>query len=380
MTRTTTRSETQRTRPSARVQRNNSRESAPVLFRLPTIEVIPLAPADDVLANSSFRSFSVSPVSGSSTTSSVQTMPTSQNDKQTGQMPHKLTVEAKESDDSLRSWWEHWSSGVVMIVLAIVLVAVSLILFRLPRRSNDSTLATAKTGEEFGDLDSIAVPSIASLPNEAAAETPNEQGGLESLESPEVQPMATASLHEPTRQGAEAQQAAYPTLPPTLQQLELSLPAPSNSVTTQPVSTGMGQSPSLYDEASRQASQDNPAGPAATSPEAATGPGATPMISSMPNLGSGNPSNTPSTMPVSTSANLIANPATNATPSQTSRVLPNAPPSIQATATPDFNEEEIIRAYLELTRTTPSAQNQTPAPTQGSAVSPNQTTNRYQSK
>ncbi|MCA9183343.1 MAG: hypothetical protein KDA51_17905, partial [Planctomycetales bacterium] len=61
-----------------------------------------------------------------------------------------------------RTWWEHWSSGVVLILLIIALVTASIIALNDSGRAKPDYLASqaeSSMGDEF-DLSSITIPEI----------------------------------------------------------------------------------------------------------------------------------------------------------------------------------------------------------------------------
>ncbi|QDV27510.1 hypothetical protein [Aureliella helgolandensis] len=84
-----------------------------------------------------------------------------------------LTVETE------RTWWEHWSSGLVLIVLVIALVTASLIAFNDSGSSSAETLATEEPADPFDlslsntSLSNISIPAaVANSTSELAIQAP----------------------------------------------------------------------------------------------------------------------------------------------------------------------------------------------------------------
>ena len=72
------------------------------------------------------------------------------------------TVETQAVVHSERSWWEHWSSGVVLILLIIALVAASIMAFNDRGGSSPGPLADASqpAHEVVVDLSKIQIPTL----------------------------------------------------------------------------------------------------------------------------------------------------------------------------------------------------------------------------
>jgi hypothetical protein len=355
-----------RSRPRAQPQ--GLLESTPVLFRLPNVQVHPL-PAVSDLSNTALQNapFEENPAEAIVPTSS------------------SVVSQPSIATDRKQSWWEHWSSGVVLIVLLVAMYATCIMVLK-SRTKPSNTLADQKT--EFGDLTQIEVPIIQAdsnlvvgLPqqeliqsNESAllnpptlntltldikTEKPTTADDLvnslssstdlaNSLvidtnstgnESAVDQPMAKAQLLEPTQ--------LLPLLP-------TNSPSPtSGNIQAQPVSSQAGQSPSLYDGANY--SENNSTVPPATTTNLASHPAGSGLVGY--NQSYSQPATANPTIP-----NLVSGSGQSATTStvstQTQTSNKSVPPGTRLTATPDANGdvEAFIRAYLELKRNNPTAQ------------------------
>ena len=385
-------SQAERTRPTSRLQSQNLLETTPVLFRLPTVEFHPFQsvaaqenesqPTAQELAPPLMRSVApkqglAEPVRGS-TSSNL-----------TSEFDSSSAIESIGSSDGVRSWWEHWSSGVVMIVLIIAMLVLGLLAVRSNKQPSNA-IATTELESEFGDLESITVPTpqitetileSAAIPAATSAEdqpvVSTDSALATDLANVEVAPFETAASGSSDSSPPTASQAALPTigqipatqsgqdqlatatlLPPTpheapQQQYSQAASVPSigelnqlsnsaqsaSAVPAFPAANQLGQSPSLYDEATRKLQSE-------LSESIAANPGF-----SMPNLAGDSPAIAPVTTQVSA-------PLVSATSSPQTPVL-------RSTATPDSNEEEIIRAYLELSQSTQ------PPPTSPSTNNPN---------
>ncbi|MCA9192171.1 MAG: hypothetical protein KDB03_10425 [Planctomycetales bacterium] len=145
-------------RPAFRVRKSPAVEelrapnsAAPILFRLPEISTQvnkSSAPTNDLESQTS-HSIDAPPSSVLKPAEAVSTSPA--NDMQ-----------------QRRSWWEHWSSGVVLILLVIAIVTASIMVLQEPQRqsreaTNESQIANAMESESNGSqspgmLDGIELP------------------------------------------------------------------------------------------------------------------------------------------------------------------------------------------------------------------------------
>lgn len=94
------------------------------------------------------------PASGSPSTASTSV--------EEAPVPASVVVEAASESD--RSWWDHWSSGVVLILLIIALITASIIAFN-DRAESDPGLFVDQSGKQASadhglNLESIQVPDV----------------------------------------------------------------------------------------------------------------------------------------------------------------------------------------------------------------------------
>lgn len=223
-------SQLDRSRPSSRLQPQTMLETTPVLFRLPSVQLQPLPPVAD------FPTESLMEFQGDEPAPSIavnQPAPTAPAPSQT----QDEQVEAKGS------WWEHWSSGVILIVLLIAAYFACIAVLKSRGRST-STLAK---DAELKDANNLMIPPIITelqsnsvssnsstaddLVNSLSAGSPSGSSQLSQTDSP----MATAELLEPKQ---------IPELP-----LLDSFQPSGNGVNALPASNQLGQSPTLYDGA-----------------------------------------------------------------------------------------------------------------------------------
>jgi hypothetical protein len=378
-----------RTRPSSRVQPVNLLDKTPVLMRFPQVHHHPLPTVGDFPTEVLRQSESTAPQSSPAIQPSTASQPVVQSAPAPAAQPE--------------SWWEHWSSGVVLIALIIAVVAVSIMVLK-QKQHYVANRNMAGTESEFGVASELNIPSLQTSANPELAQSLLEVGSQSS--QPEQTP-ASVTLLEPRQQSDAAQDA---------RSLEL-IQFPSNSgssngsVPAQPVSSQLGKSPGLYDGAGNGTtggtSSSNSVEVGGTVPDliqsaapgstATTGPGTGSMTASgqsisipaLPSL----PGQTGTALVADASgpsaANLIPSQQglQNSTPASTAPALLNQPtsPSLvqpnsatvpaslvstplppktsapaaatsgstqaaQSTATPNMNEQAIIRAYLELSR------------------------------
>jgi hypothetical protein len=423
---TTASSQTERTRPSSRLKPQSLLESTPVLFRLPTIQAPELSRAAVESEDPSFPLFSSDVVKESISMDTNGGHLAQQLAQQSAAQPMgQPSISARQDEEAAivdpnpsprRSWWEHWSSGVVLIVLAIALLSAIIV---LTRQTGDALQGSRDSGsieDDFGDLEMITVPTIqltsedeSVFPTETrlaagpvsqrseasggSSVTASESGSNQvsdlaaQLANTDVQPFenqtstnpsqpTTAGL-DPAAHGASAAMAAVQLMDPTTHPADLAtqennpaLPElpDMDGLSERPVSTQLGGSPSLYDEATTAGesgwdpmnSQNEGASVAANQPlgsmdEPAAG-GSGPMASSMPNIAAAKSSVPSMATTVSTAGSAGTTGSASTTGSsrldaaKTGQPSSSSAPNIRVTATPESNEEEIIRAYLELIR------------------------------
>lgn len=134
--------------------------------------------------------------------------------------------------DLPRSWWEHWSSGVVLILLVIALVTASIIAFNDTPPAQADSLAASSAIEEF-DLDSMQIPSI----DTGHVVAPAAAGGL----TPNREPQKTISSGktELAEKPNAAPQAADPVSPAPVDLVENSASGTQNSAEKVPPTNGL---------------------------------------------------------------------------------------------------------------------------------------------
>jgi hypothetical protein len=165
-------------RPSAATRAANLIANTPVLFRLPAIQNLPnptpSVPVAAIAANED----------GDIGAAHVDAISQLQDAKPQGQTPDLLlkaspsatsNEAAPISQPSPRSWWEHWSSGIVLIVLIIALATAGILAFR-SGKSNDAKIIAdvdstqSVTQHALSTLSVIEVPGIPQPANTPSVE------------------------------------------------------------------------------------------------------------------------------------------------------------------------------------------------------------------
>lgn len=180
-----------RGRSSAWSQPPVDKPKVPVLFRLPIIEQAAVVAGDDAdfaeeLSNQGERLQSQTPAAGFDPaeiasrmqtlqqtvtpevvvqpTAAVETAPAAPAAPVEQRTVEQRTVEQRKvevatsgSSHAPRSWWEHWSSGVVLILLVIALVTASIIAFNDAGKIDTEPMADLNS--EFA-LNSIEIPDV----------------------------------------------------------------------------------------------------------------------------------------------------------------------------------------------------------------------------
>ncbi len=178
---------TPRTANSRRMNRSSRPEGAsppvPVLFRFPNLVTDEADPVTGETAEVSVAHSAVAPVSEASTqTAAVRADESQSPTRAVSQTAGGTAVAAAELSHSgrstesakpatvgtmQRSWWEHWSSGIVLLLLVVAMVSASVVAFR---DTGDEQLALEQDVEEFGipSLDDIQIDvdsgSLATMP------------------------------------------------------------------------------------------------------------------------------------------------------------------------------------------------------------------------
>lgn len=401
----------QKTVRSARKTRASVDKSAPVLFRFPDLSVGPeeedghSGNAEEAGAESAAAELP-SPESMSAVeppNAAVESQPVA-----VAIQPESRAVEHKvetASDAISRSWWEHWSSGIVLLLLVCALLAAGVMAFSDRGTPSQEHLADGTTELNIPELSEIDIPNIdTSLAAAVDAQLAQDQlAGPGLLVSPAVeppgenaegdsvaaQPLASASATQPepstdslvpdsfvlggetltgpalsiqvdrSRDSVASATVGMPIVDkgtptganPTDEQIGFNLPALPVSE-TRPQS---GQSPPLYDGAmlapsnSSQLSQQNvPPLPSKTAESS------TPTLASQgtPVPGSQQTQSSPAGLPaqLASSPNKLpvqdASHSSSYTPGATQPVVSAS--GTMVTASPDMDPEAFIRAWKEM--------------------------------
>jgi hypothetical protein len=144
-------------RPSANVRAGNLAANTPVLFRLPTIAT---SPAQDFAVTLSEAAASL-PTATLAAISLTAVQPTAEMPAATSAVEPANEVTVTPQAAPQQSWWEHWSSGVVLIVLLIALAAASILAWQGSNKGKSKLLADTKADSDSqSDLSNIAVPKL----------------------------------------------------------------------------------------------------------------------------------------------------------------------------------------------------------------------------
>ncbi len=167
-----------RSRPSS-VSRSVSADNAPVLFRFPAIAVAEAAVPGPTLQSSVVPPIverssvagqsdtvasmeSVCCSAGSEVVEQRSNSNSNSNSKSDIVQPQAIVVQPAAAPAPERSWWDHWSSGVVLILLIIALVAASILALNDGSKSPSDQLAgqSLTTAIDEFDLSNITIPEI----------------------------------------------------------------------------------------------------------------------------------------------------------------------------------------------------------------------------
>lgn len=263
-------SQLDRSRPSSRLQAQTMLETTPVLFRLPSVQIQPLPQVAD-MPTESLREFATTPMP------EVNPAPAT--------LPVSITSQPMEADEPPRTWWEHWSSGVILILLLVAAYFACIAVLRSRGHAGSNTIATdGNAKSEFGDLADIKIPpvtnstdtnttsinttSTGNQPNQLATPSANDSSAADALVNSLVGPPSSNSFNNGNSNSLTLENPAKELNQPlaTAQLLEpLQMPNNSlqllndhdtsngNGVQAQSASMQLGQSPSLYDGASNNA-------------------------------------------------------------------------------------------------------------------------------
>lgn len=152
---------TAKARPSANVRAANLLANTPVLFRLPAITDLPVS-----------RTSAPAEVNGAATApTSMPVVAVVQQPSAVPAMPSNPVVEKQSAAQVLKSdestWWEHWSSGVVLILLLIALATASILAIQRTNESRDpkwiagtdsKAAADSLSGIDIGAIEPAELP------------------------------------------------------------------------------------------------------------------------------------------------------------------------------------------------------------------------------
>jgi hypothetical protein len=374
-------------RPSANVRAANLVANTPVLFRLPAIqdmsgrsavktEVKIEAPAASVVMPMSQPQSNPAPIRSAETPSqtSMATQPTPQ-----------------------RSWWEHWSSGVVLIVLLIALATASILALQgSSSKQNPKWIAESeKVDESLSGIETTSIDtSLASIQSQSSNPVLNlDSGKSSSIESPKsnsiderkpaISPQpdesllstgslleADTSLAQPRETKIEAPSLAQSKPRETTQldnKASVSLQAPIGKGASNRFDLELPESPKLGVHASPASS--NMKKPAGASPDTWDSSKSDSKLElTQPSIQFDDPNSLTSAagnggslmVPTTLTATQVAGPSidVNTTPS-TQPLLEASPPKPSAnvsalgqglmmTATPEWDREQLLKTYLTL--------------------------------
>ena len=260
-------------RPSATARATSLVANTPVLFRLPIVPTVPTQELAATFAESAVQlpTATLAAVAASPATVAAPAIAT----------PTEAAKPAAHEPPT-RTWWEHWSSGIVLIVLLIALATASIMAWQGGDKGNDKLLADTNTStESLTDLSAIEVPKIevpklqvpkmeapSSTTDSATANSkPANQKSDESLDdslipsepsslsfdppTAKADSHATASLQSPI---VKQQEPLFKDEPATATATISAQPASSSTQlnSSQSKSNGAGDSPAIWDSSSNK--------------------------------------------------------------------------------------------------------------------------------
>lgn len=349
-------------RPSANVRAANLVANTPVLFRLPAIP------------NSPAQNLAVAIVAGTASLPAATLSSVAQSSAQATSTTAEVANEAMPDlqVSQQRTWWEHWSSGIVLIVLLIALATASILAWQGNSKSNSKLMADTKNEIELSsDLSNIEVPKF----NNSKLELPVSTKSNASADKQETSSLQRSTTHREhaddlslTPEGVLSRNLDAPaTFVPA------ALPEPHATASLQqPVVKS--QEPLFGDE-----------GPAPTKPNISGQPASTSTQLNSPNTAnpsvwdssksSSQPSNKPLTLDLSgtnssgagvtteltintsnrVSATLTSQATTTTNPAESSLVPANMQYAATKTATPELDQAALFASYRQYATTDMSA-------------------------
>jgi hypothetical protein len=174
--------QSERMRPNSRLQPQSLLESTPVLFRLPTIQTNIASSNAGQSAFTPVEQPMGRPVTGKAYSPDGQQPEVAeqpgvaQPEMATQQYTHPPQ---KTGSESQGSWWEHWSSGVVLVSVALTTLLIIFFLMRVTAGTSQSSVGVRSIEDEFGDLDLISVPTLESVTVQPSLMTVNAPSSAE---------------------------------------------------------------------------------------------------------------------------------------------------------------------------------------------------------
>lgn len=361
---------TAKARPSANVRAGNLVANTPVLFRLPAIQT---APAQDLAIT-----FSEAAAALPTATLAAVALSTAQ----PAAMPAAPVSEVSPAPQTApqQTWWEHWSSGIVLIVLLIALATASILAWQGSNKGNSKLMAdTKKDANSQNELSNIEVPKIDSTKLDAPKlELPassKSNSYADKLESPSALNSATKSNDDNESSLIPSGSLSLTLDPPTNDENKFD-PEPHATASLQsPV--GKQQEPLFKDNDVSQTKSNISAQPASTSTQRSSTSTDKPSVwdnsktsvhdTSKPltlefssnDLSSSASSSAPASEPTSTTGNNAASSAklvsqstadapSNYSAAATGTLVPKDLQTAAKTVTPEMNQAELFAAYREL--------------------------------
>lgn len=183
--------------------KRTTRLSAPVLFRLPAIQThrtddaieeapVPAPELDYSSTQSTVAELELATPALATPALSLE-IEKAQTATEEESTPSPTAPVLAGSDASEPSWWEHWSSGVVLVLLVVALVTATVIAFMDSLDGNPAELANAKQGE--GETEAANLEELETIPVPILAIEESEQAqALATTPSPDLQLSPTATL------------------------------------------------------------------------------------------------------------------------------------------------------------------------------------------
>ncbi len=366
----------QTARPSAKYRAAQNPIEVPVLLRFPIIEPV-AGPASPVLP-------AVTQVQiGSSNLSAVEPTP-----PRVSQIPDVTpvasgagqpvaeqanpTTQLSTKTEINRSWWEHWSSGIVLFVLMLALFIAAIIAFNDSRNSPSNSLADKPSNQsnpkpnDSGSLASLEFPTI-SLGEPVASESSDKPSSSNTSQSASVaRPLSQVSVRtvvEPTAEPNEAGQTESEDNEDRAEgDVRLGLPTPikDGSASNSTQSATLSQNSLILSNATAHESTNSSKG-TKDAAQTAVDADQESLISAVPApsmLTLGDASATSPTLnhnvngSVPQTAAEVPNSSTTGETSSSSAALPSengneSEKVVSSTTTPEFETEQLVKLWLE---------------------------------